>query len=238
MLTSGNLTRVGFGLLLCNAALVAAVAVLHHAAAQDTNPSPIDADNASSRVEPPTKDQTSVGSPSAVVDALTDPAPNVPAPVFPTINEPPASSIPSEQTAPGGEGPNAKSPPAAAGSDPILQALRSLIQDPNSGLDVPPIQIAPLTSSANNPDATFESNEKTSKGLATIANRLDEVLAHAAQQKRRLKSLSQLTAAAGALTEEAQSLAEAGQFAAAADLLKRVAQLRATIAELAALPKS
>lgn len=119
-------------------------------------------------------------------------------------------------------------------NDPILQEFRKLIQDPESGLDVAPITVPPLSPTAETSAFDPQSRRDGSSEGANDNRSANLAFRRLHLQMRRLESIQHLAAAALALTEEAKESLEAGQAEEAEGLLQRINELRSTIAELAA----
>ncbi|MGN6545357.1 MAG: hypothetical protein ACTHK7_09945 [Aureliella sp.] len=120
--------------------------------------------------------------------------------------EPPEAgeAIPSTLAAP---------PTSNPASDPVMEELRKVISDPNSGLDLPRLdETSPLAAGAK--------SSQPSQWDARL--------------EQRLATVHSLSAAALALVREARSLTDAGLNEESAALMQRASELRQMIAALAA----
>ena len=210
MLYSARIRRIGVMLLSANALLVCAAAVLEHATADESGPpaSTTPSDNAAAS---PSSDELPVSNPPTIYPPTTAPRTTTP----PTRTAPTTtpSSPRGEAAVEGALDPDFSDSGSRLSRDPVLDELRKLVRDPDSGLNAEPIPIPSLGS-----------RKPASSAAASGWSKL----------KRRTESVYRLSTAAHALSEEAQTLAEAGQNGEAELIMQQVAQLHAMIARLAA----
>ena len=196
MSRAAKFRRLGLLLLLANALLVCAAALIRHADADESGQPVSDVPGAAASAPPP----------------LDAPAPSSePSPVGPLPQTDDAILAPPM--------PSDDSSSSRLTNDPVLEEMRKLVRNPDSGLDVPPIHIPFLKT----PPAT-DPTQSTPAGSADQWPRL----------MQRTESLHHLATAAYTLSREAQALAEAGQTDEAMQIKRHVAQLQAMLAHLAA----
>lgn len=131
--------------------------------------------------------------------------------------------------------PPLKSP--TAGADPVLDEIRKLIRDPESGLDVPAIRIPAVDAStpskvpstrvegAVSPGGESGTDQRPNHPGAARGERWSQLL-------RRADSVHHLASAARELSLEARDLLSAGREDEADALMQQVTQLHAIIGRL------
>ncbi len=211
MSASVRFSRLAYTLLLSQIAIVSLVALLRHAGAQEKSTPAVDA-KAGDQLTPtnttPTNAQTT-STTASEVEASSEKDSNASAPQLPAAT-PQANSI---------------------APDFVLDEIRRMLQDPDSGMNVPRLSYPSLDESAAPASAARVDATSNIADQAEITGGRSQV--QIAALSRRLKSIEKLSQAASALAEEAQALAEAGDERGARELVREANAIREVLSKLA-----